>query len=101
MRYAGLGVALVALTLVAGCNTPSPAMWTAPMQKVSVDGMTFEVRQRDDVVEVARVNILAPGRLRQVMSVAPRAIEQATGCFVVPGTLVGDPALMTAEITCP
>ncbi len=53
-----------------------------------------------DKVEVHRVSPeWLPSKV-ETFSRAYRAIEQATGCAVIPGSLGGDRAIITARVNC-
>ena len=68
---------------------------------VQVEQSTFSVYQLGDRVEVIRTNIEYGRDAKGIMERAIAAIPLATGCEVVPGSLDGDPALLTAKVHCP
>ncbi|WP_281840849.1 hypothetical protein [Sinisalibacter aestuarii] len=69
-------------------------------QTVIVEGTGFTVHRKGSAVEVYRTTPELMPRLSVVFARAETAIRQATGCAVVPGTLVGDAALMKAALDC-
>lgn len=75
-------------------------MMGAAHRTVTVDGSTFGVHWSGSEAEVYRTSTEFMPRLSVTMAKAERAIVQASGCTVVPGTMVGDAALMKAEIDC-
>ena len=90
----------LSLGLLAGCDSPSPRFSGAAQQSVTVGDSTFSVHRLGDEVEVYRTSVEWMPSLSATLTKAEQAIVQATGCKVRPGTLVGDPALMTAELDC-
>lgn len=90
------------LFMLTGCDSPSPQFMhpdTATRQ-VTIDGSTFSVHRRENWVEVYRTNFEFRPRGSVILARAHQAIEQATGCMVVEGTLSGDQAIQRAEIDC-
>ncbi|MBK5934548.1 hypothetical protein C8N32_104146 [Rhodovulum imhoffii] len=90
-------LALAAVAALAGCDSPGPFFAPAPATRVTVDGSEFSVRRRNEKAQAIRLN---RERRDGVMRRAHEAIEIATGCIVVPGTLRGDPALVRATVYC-
>lgn len=91
---------LLCVALVA-CAAHSPVLYGGQVARVTVDGSRFVVSFTDDRAEATRVSAeRAPDRL-QTLSKSLRAIELASGCDVVPGTLYGDWSLAEAWLTCP
>jgi len=91
---------VIPLFLLAGCDSPSPRLEGASHRVVTVDGSRFGVHWRGREVEAYRISVEFVPRLGPMSVKFERAIEIATGCRVVPGSLVGDVALMQAEIAC-
>ena len=93
----------VALLLaLAGCDSPSPAMMGGAMREVTVDGSRFRVFMQPggDRVEAHRVSVeMLPSKVT-TFARARRAIERATGCTVLAGSLGGDRAIVTARVDC-
>lgn len=88
------------LVLLSGCDSPSLRMAGAAHRVVEVGGSRFGVHWLGDEVEVYRLSREFLPRLGPTSVKAGAAIRLATGCAVVPGSLDGDVALMTAEIDC-
>ncbi len=88
--------------LVAACDSPSPQFMSSDtsVKKVTVEGSTFSIHRRENWVEVYRTSFEALPRIPVILSRAKIAIEQATGCQVVEGSLSGDQAIQRAEIDC-
>ncbi|TQV66402.1 hypothetical protein [Aliiroseovarius halocynthiae] len=68
--------------------------------RIEVEGSTFSVHQRENWVEVYRIGFEVLPRLPVILARSKTAIEQATGCTVVEGSLSGDQAIQRAEIDC-
>ena len=83
-----------------GCT--SPAMMGAWRHEITVDNSRFHIYHApgNDAVEMHRVSFEALPSFAATASKAIRAVHKATGCMVRPGTLKGDPAIMTAEVDC-
>ncbi|TCP27434.1 hypothetical protein [Rhodovulum adriaticum] len=93
-----LSLFLCVLAFVTGCASPGLQFAGRPAVEVTVDGSRFSVWRNGDTAQAIRTNMeRRPG----IMHRAYRAIEQATGCAIRPGTFTGDPALVTARLTCP
>ncbi|MHA6265313.1 hypothetical protein ACXYMP_00405 [Aliiroseovarius sp. CAU 1755] len=96
-------VAILSLgVFLAACDSPSPQFMSADtsVKKATVDGSTFSIHRRENFVEVYRTSFEALPRLPIILTRAQIAIEQATGCRVVKGSLSGDQAIQRAEIDC-
>ena len=91
-------MALAALTLLAGCNTPGAGFMGVPAQRITVDGSTFDVRQDGDVAQALRVNHQWPARRDVVFPRAGAAIRAVTGCKV--RRMTGDVAMIRASLSC-
>ena len=103
MDHTVLALFVVALALLAGCDSPTPAVARWQHVTVSEGGMTFGIhwdrgKQRAEAYRTSRH--LRP-RLRDVMANARLAIERASGCSVPEGGLGGDHAIVTARLDCP
>lgn len=73
-----------------------------PVSEVTVDQSRFRVfmQPSGNSVEVHRVSVEARPSLVVTLDRAYRAIEIATGCSVVGGSLRGDQAIILAEVDC-
>lgn len=100
MRFQLAGCFFVAVTLAA-CNSASPGFVGIAAQTVSIDGSTFDVRRKDNKVELIRTNREAVFSLRSVIPRATQAVVQATGCTPKNETWTGDPAMMQVQVDCP
>ncbi|MDE9451445.1 hypothetical protein J3R80_13305 [Aliiroseovarius sp. Z3] len=84
------------------CDSPSPQFMSADtsVRKATVEGSTFSIHRRENWVEVYRTSFEALPRIPVILARAEIAIEQATGCKVVEGSLSGDQTIQRAEIDC-
>lgn len=94
------GVWVIAAVLVAACDTGSLEFLGIEAQTVTVGQSTFDVRRKDNEVELVRTNIEFASSLRAVMPRAAMAVSQVTGCTPVDGTWSGDAAMMRVAISC-
>lgn len=88
------------LALLAACNSPHPAFNAVQSKMVEVEGSTFQVRIKDELAEAIRTNFEYVPKIGDIFPKATKAIEIASGCTVVPGSMRGDPALMVAKLDC-
>lgn len=90
------------LSALAACDSPSPQFMhrDTVTTRIEVEGSTFSVHQRQNWVEVYRTGFEALPRVPVILARSKIAIEQATGCKVVEGSLSGDQAIQRAEINC-
>lgn len=88
--------------MLTACDSPSPQFMSAETStyKTTVDGSTFSVHRRENMVEVYRTSFEALPRQAVILARSLIAIEQVTGCRVVEGSMSGDQAIQQAEITC-
>jgi hypothetical protein len=93
-------LAIATAFALSGCDSPSLGMSGAAQRDVTVGDHRYSVRWKGERVEVYRTSMAFMPRLSEVLTGAEAAIVEATGCPVRPGSLVGDPALIKAEIDC-
>lgn len=93
-----MGIALV----LGGCTSPSISMMGGTVREVTVDGSRFRVFMQPGGtgVEAHRVSFEVLPSLIMTFERAYRAIELASGCSVLPGSLAGDRAIILAEVVC-
>ncbi|MGH1367862.1 MAG: hypothetical protein ACRBCL_04540 [Maritimibacter sp.] len=72
----------------------------SPRLEATVGGSTFAIYVLGDQVEALRISPQGRPRLNLILSNGKIAVEQVTGCKVVPNSLKGDHAIFTAEIDC-
>jgi len=68
--------------------------------EVSAGTSSFTIYRSGDQVEVYRTSMAVLPRRSEAFSDAENAIRDATGCDLAKGSLTGDVALMTAELSC-
>jgi hypothetical protein len=97
-----LGVLITVLLGLAGCDSPGPGFSGGMAREVVVDGSRFRVfvPPGGSVVQAHRVSFEMLPSLSATFEKAYRAIEQATGCKVLDGSLRGDQAIILAEVDC-
>ncbi len=82
----------------AACNTPNPGFRGAAVTRVTVDGSTFDVRQRGLRAEAIRINPQYAPRFGPIRYRAALAMQQASGCEVLDVT--GDQAQAFGRLKC-
>ena len=93
-------LAVLALVLAA-CAPHSLPLYKGEAARIDIDGSTFLVRHTDTRAEATRISPEAAPPRMLMLSRALRAIETASGCAVLPGTLYGDWSLAEAYLDCP
>lgn len=74
--------------LLAACASPAPQYFGAARQEVVLEGISFTVFTRETSAEVIRHGYLTRAERAPVPTLMMRAAEQASGCQVIPGTMV-------------
>ncbi|PKP83945.1 MAG: hypothetical protein CVT80_10965 [Alphaproteobacteria bacterium HGW-Alphaproteobacteria-2] len=87
--------------LVAGCNTLGPGHGYPLPLVVQVEDSTFRVYHDGTRAVAIRINPDFNPRAGKIFSHARRAMEQASGCRVLPSTLEGDMTMIRADLICP
>ena len=95
-------VFLLSTLIVAACDSPSPQFIGQPVREVTVDGSRFRVFMQigSGQVEAHRISVEPLPSLVLTLEKAYRAIEIASGCSVVAGSLRGDQAIILAQVDC-
>lgn len=92
--------AALLVLLLAGCNTPGPGSGYPAPVVVQVEGSTFRV-YHDKLRAVAiRINPDFSPRAGRIFPRARRAMEEASGCRVLPATMQGDTTMIRADLIC-
>lgn len=97
MRY----IAPTLCLILAACNAPSMGYRGLPAYTAQVGGADFTIRADRDKAEAVRTNTMMGARFGTIAPLAAEAMTQVTGCAVVPGSLGGDVAVITARLDCP
>jgi hypothetical protein len=96
--------ALILLVPLAACDSPSPLSPFAglPAQRVAIEGSEFSVRATTSEAQAVRrdFDLNAAFDRTAIATRAGLAMERASGCRVVPGTLAGDAVIIEAELDC-
>ncbi len=82
-----------------GCAAPSSHFHGIHPVRVTVEGSTFDLRQRGTLVEAVRVNPQYAPRLGPLRDRARRAMALASGCDV--DWVMGDQAVLVGRLSCP
>ena len=85
---------------LSGCDSPHPTFMSVEKQVIQVQGSTFHIRVKENKVHAIRTNFERIPKTGDTFSKAVIAIEQASECKVVPGSMRGDPAVMMAKLDC-
>ncbi len=93
-------VLLALATHLAACASPSPQLMRGQKHEAEVGGSRFTIWQKGEIVEIYRTSPEMMPKLSQVMAKAAIAVVRVTGCAVREGSMVGDAALMKAELDC-
>ena len=81
--------ALICLLFIAACGaSPAPQYFGATRSEVVKGGITFVVFHKDNRAEVVRLGYLTRRERAAVPDLMVEAAEQATGCRVLPGSMV-------------
>lgn len=87
------------LILITGCAGPK-YLGVSPQQTV-VDGWVIDVYHKGEKAQTIRRTSTMLPKVTDMAIRSTVAIEGITGCKVVPGSLIGDAALMNAKLRCP
>lgn len=90
----------ILLLALAACDSPSPRFAGGERSLIEVEGSRFSVYRVRDEVEAYRLSREARPREEEVRRRAILGIEAATGCWVRPGSVSGDQAIVRAKIDC-
>jgi hypothetical protein len=91
------------LVAVASCDTPHPLSDYAGVEpeRIAVHGSEFSVRVAGDAAQAVRTDFdMRAWRGRDIVPRAGIAMEQVSGCRVLPGTLRGDASVIDARLDC-
>jgi hypothetical protein len=89
---------LLLLLLVAGCDSPTPAVARWQRATVEVGGMVFGVHWAGEKAEAYRTSKHLRPKLGEVQAKAALAIARASGCRV--REIGGDHAIVMARLDC-
>jgi hypothetical protein len=92
-------VMIAVCLMLMGCAAPSSHFQGIDPVRVTVEGSTFDLRQRGTLVEAVRVNPQYAPRLGPLRHRARRAMAFASGCDVK--WVMGDQAVLLGRLNCP
>lgn len=80
---------LFPLLFLAACGaSPAPQFFGATRHEVTTGGINFVVFHKDERAEVVRLGYLTRAQRKPVADLMVQAVEDTTGCKVIPGTMV-------------
>lgn len=98
-------VPLLPLLVLAACVSPAPDFFGATRQEVMRGGIRFVIYRSGAEVEVVRMGYLSRPARAAVPRLMAEAVEEATGCPVVPGSMTtkipGDTGVARFDLNCP
>lgn len=90
----------IAALILAGCSAPGVEVWGGTTSKQVAGAHKFTVNFTSTRAEAYRTNpVWRPSR-GDVFERAAQAMEKASGCKAVRGSLSGDVALVEADLIC-
>lgn len=100
-----LYLVVLSTVMLSACvaTTPQVGYRAVNTTPVTIDGAEFKLFLHLDGtrIEVHRTNIIVPPPSRvDILEKAHRAIVHVTGCAVKKNTLIGDQAIIKAELVC-
>jgi len=100
IRISHLSPILFLVTLLAGCDSPSPQFMRGERFEAEVEGSRFTIWRQGEAVEIYRTSPEVLPRMSEVFAKAEAAVRQTTGCGIDSGSFKGDAALMIAALDC-
>ncbi|GIT89817.1 hypothetical protein JANAI62_06990 [Jannaschia pagri] len=92
---------LIALCLVlVACNAPHPLAGLTRSGFAEAGGHRFRVNWSLSEAQATRTNAVWRPGLAEVRIAAVAATAQVTGCDVIPGSAIGDVALVSMRLSC-
>ncbi len=96
---------LAPLLLAAACASPAPEFFGAERHQITLEGIDFVVLHKGNAAEVIRMGYLARSARAPVPALMIRAVEQTSGCAVLPDSVVtglpGDTGEARMRLRCP
>lgn len=78
---------ILPLFLLAACASPAPGFMGAERHDITLQGIRFAVFQKATEAEVIRLGYLTRSQRAPVPELMVAAVEQTTGCAVIPNSL--------------
>ncbi len=100
--YGMLRKSVVLCLMLVACDSPRPELFRGSVTVVQIAAIQFRVYMQNggNSVEAHRISFETLPSLVLTLDRGVKAIEIATGCNVVPGSLRGDQAIVLAEVDC-
>ncbi|TFL19082.1 hypothetical protein [Jannaschia formosa] len=92
---------LLALLPLFACGMPHPMDGLVESGTATGNGYSYRVNWNRTEAQATRTNATWRPDLAEVTRGAILATEEVTGCAVLPGTTVGDVALLRMRLDCP
>ncbi|MDE3121758.1 MAG: hypothetical protein KGK00_08285 [Paracoccaceae bacterium] len=94
-------LSLILCLLLAGCDSPAPAMFGAHVVHVTREGRAYSVYRRGDWVEVIRFGWADRRDRAAIRQQMVALIPEVTGCIATQRSLRGDSGEIRARLRCP
>lgn len=91
---------ILALLVLAGCDSPSPQLGRAEPTRLNVDGHDITVWRAGDRVEAIRHGFVRRGDMAGLRSTLEQAMRDATGCDLHKNSIEGDIGVLRARLDC-
>ncbi|MCC5991996.1 MAG: hypothetical protein JJT99_05685 [Rhodobacteraceae bacterium] len=91
---------ILALLVLAACDSPSPWMSGAEATAFVAEGYDMTLWLAGDQVEVIRHGYAPRADQPRLRTAMARAIPDLTGCGIYPGSLEGDSGVLRARLDC-
>lgn len=95
-----LAAGVLLAVLPAACATPSPEFFGAAERTITQDGVAVRVFWTATRAQAIRLDHASRAQQRHMADVLSGAIETASGCAVIPGSVRGDSGVITAGLRC-
>ena len=92
---------LIALLVLAACDSPSARFIGAARTEVQRGAFTYVIYATDTAAEVIRLGYARPAQRGTALSDMEALMAEVTGCRVIPGSIRGDSAALRARLRCP
>lgn len=90
----------LAIVSLASCDTGTPIFWHAPVERVVVNDIAFDVRRVGDLAQAERVTLMSFPRRSDVLEPALNAIQRSTGCKIKSVDANYDPSIISVKLNC-
>ena len=88
------------LILIMACDTGTPLFWHAPVERVVVNQIAFDVRRVGHLAQAERVTFMPFPRRSDILGPALIAIEMSTSCGLKSVDPNYDPSIVSVKLNC-